>query len=194
MFTDPYAVENFKELVREFGVRTVVETGTYMAASTIQIAEIVDKTVSIEINKQYYEQAKSIFLQGDYQLVFSGLDMVVVTKGNSKVTLYWGNSPEVIKRIIKELEEPILFYLDAHWLKYWPLKDEIKAIKPRPNSLIIIHDVRVPGKDFGYDVWEGRVNEYELIKDDLACVNPDYKIFHNEKAAGSYRGILYALP
>ncbi len=194
MFTDPYAVEKFKELVREFGVKTVVETGTYRADSTVKIAEIVDNTVSIEIVQEHFDGSKDRFKEYGYQIIEEDQNRVCLVKDSSKVTLYHGNSPDIIREIITDLDEPILFYLDAHWLEYWPLKDEIRAIKPRPNSLIVIHDCRVPGKDFGYDTWNGVPNEYDTIKDDLAYVNPNYNIFYNEKAAGSYRGILYAVP
>jgi len=211
---DPYAIETFKELVKEFDVKTVVETGTHKADSTVQFAEIVDNTVSIEIIEEKFEHAKARFQREGYELVGDSPNKAWLMKSNREVTLYCGNSPEVIRPIIGKLKEPILFYLDAHWLAYWPLKDEIRAIKPRPNSLIIIHDVKVPGKDFGYDVWNGNTmipgripgvldyvlpegmlaNEYLTYKDDLAYVNPSYKIFYNEKAAGDYRGILYAVP
>lgn len=179
MFTDPYAVEKFKELVKQYGVKTVVETGTYKADSTIQMAEIADNTVSIEIVSEHFTDAVDRFLREGYDCqgrIEEG--RVVFRRGKSGVTLLYGSSPEVIRRIIEELEEPILFYLDAHWLAYWPLKDEIRSIKPKPNSVIIIHDVRVSGKDFGYDTWAGIPNEYETYKDDLAYVNPDYRIFY----------------
>lgn len=204
MFSDKYAVEKFKELVKEFGVKTVVETGTYKGDSTVEIAEMVDNTVSIEIKREHFEDAKKRF-EG-YQTVFESHTAWRGMKGHSEVSLFYGNSPEVMTTIIPTLQEPILFFLDAHWTEYWPLKDEIKAIKPRPDSLIIIHDVMVPGKDFGYDahipgigtvpgyLHQGIVLNYDFVKHDLAYVNPNYKIFYNEKAAGSYRGILYAVP
>ena len=85
--------------------------------------------------------------------------------------------------------------MDAHWSEYWPINDEIRAIKPRPSSVVIIHDFKVPGKPFGYDTYGGVDLDYELVKDALAFVNPDYKIFYNDKAEGKhFRGILYATP
>lgn len=193
-FKDPYAVDKFKELVKEFDIKTVVETGTYKADGTVQFAEIVDNTVSIEIVREHFQFSVNRFHELGYMIKESQPDLVYLEKEGRRVWLFRGNSPGVIRNIIKGLEEPICFCLDAHWLEYWPLKDEIRAIKPRPNSLIIIHDIRVPGKDFGYDIWPSGVNEYETIKDDLAYLNPGYKIFYNEKAAGDYQGILYAVP
>lgn len=194
MFTDHYAVEKFKQLVKEFGIKTVVETGTYKGDSTVEIAKLVPNTVSIEIVPERFESTKKRFVAEGYEPVGVAKNKSWLIKDKREVTLYCGNSPEVIRRIINRLNEPILFYLDAHWRKYWPLKDEIRAIKPRPKSLIIVHDCRVPGKDFFYDIWLSGANEYETIKDDLAYVNPNYKIFYNERAAGSYCGILYAVP
>lgn len=173
MFTDKYAVKKFEELVKQYGIKSVIETGTYKADSTIRFAEIVENVYSIEIDEFNYEWAKWR------------------TKDYKNIHLFLGNSPDVISQIIETIPEPICFYLDAHWKAYWPLKDEIRAIKPRPNSIIIIHDVKVPNKDFGYDTWKGMINEYETIKNELAYVNPNYKISYNEQAEGNYRGILY---
>ncbi|MBU0964693.1 rRNA adenine N-6-methyltransferase family protein, partial [Patescibacteria group bacterium] len=71
MFSDKYAVEKFKELVKEFGVKTVVETGTYKGDSTVEIAEMVDNTVSIEIKREHFEDTRKRFASLSYTVVES---------------------------------------------------------------------------------------------------------------------------
>ena len=140
MFTDPYAIEKFKELVEEYDVKTVVETGTEKAFGTLNIARFVSKVYSVEIKKEFFEEAKARLINEGFAQAEAREHISFHINGNKEITLFWGNSPEVIGEIIEYLEEPIIFYLDAHWTEYWPVKDEIRAIKPRPNSLIIIHD------------------------------------------------------
>jgi len=194
MHDDPYAVETFKQLVAEFGIKTFVETGTYKADGAIHIAAFVDRVYSIEINKEFFEESKANLIREGFAQAERRELISFHAKGSKQITLFWGNSPEVIGQIIESLEEPIIFYLDAHGMEYWPIKDEIRAIKPRPNSLIIIHDFKVPGKPFGYDIYHGVALDYDFVKDDLAYVNPNYRIYYNKEAAGNYKGILYALP
>lgn len=194
MFNDPIAVDKFKQLVDEFGVKTAVETGTEKAFGTLNIARFVNKVYSVEINQEFFEGAKVRLINEGFAQSTCREHVSWHINGTKEITLFWGNSPEVISQIIKYLEEPVIFYLDAHWKEYWPIKDEIRAIKPKPSSLIVIHDFKVPGKPFGYDIYNGQALDYDFIKDDLAYVNPNYRIFYNETAAGTFRGILYALP
>lgn len=194
MFNDPIAVDKFKQLVNEFGVKTAVETGTEKAFGTLNIARFINKVYSVEINQEFFEGAKARLISEGFAQAVCREHISFHINGTKEITLFWSNSPEVISQIIEYLEEPIIFYLDAHWTEYWPIKDEIRAIKPRPNSLIIIHDFKVPGKPFGYDIYGGQALDFAFIKEDLAYVNPNYKFYYNEEAAGSCRGILYALP
>ena len=193
MFKDKYAVTKLSQLIKDFGVKTVVETGTWQGQGVLGFSKLMNNVYSIEINRQFFEDTKANVEGEGYTLAESGEDTAVYTKGPSKITLIRGNSPEVIERIIEGLPEPILFFLDAHWLDYWPLLDELAAIRRRPNSLIVIDDFKVPGKPFGYDTYGVRL-DWKLLKEPLAAINSNYRIFFNEESRGDYRGILYAVP
>lgn len=183
MFNDPIAAKKFKDMAKTYGIKTVVETGTYLGDSTLQFAKYVPYVYTVEINQEYYIKAANRVCAEK-----------TLNKKLGVIYLHHGNSPDFISYVIGRIFEPVCFYLDAHWRTYWPLKDELKAIKGKPNSFIIIHDFKVPGKDWGYDIWQGQENSYEYIKDDLAAINPNYKISFNEEAEGNKRGILYAIP
>lgn len=193
MFKDKYAVSKLIKLIEDFGVKTVVETGTWQGEGVLGFSKLLNNVYSIEINGQFFEDTKANVEGEGYTLAESGEDTAVYTRGSSKITLILGSSPEVILRIIEGLPEPILFFLDAHWLDYWPLLDELTAIRRRPNSLIVIDDLKVPGKPFGYDTYGVRL-DWKLLKEPLAAINSNYRVFYNEEACGDYRGILYAVP
>jgi len=191
MFKDKYAVAKVKELIKNYGVRTVVETGTWQGEGALGFSSLMDNVYTIEINLDYFKESQENIKRAGYNQL--GVTSIYV-KGTKKITFLLGNSPEVMESIIEWLEEPILFFLDAHWLEYWPLLDELKVIRRRPNSLIIIDDFKVPGKPFGYDTYHGKRLDWNLLNEHLAAINPDYRIFFNKEASGDYRGILYAVP
>ena len=194
MFSDAYAVATLRRLIGEYGVSTIVETGTYQGDSTVRFIELVDNVITIDVLPMCIGFTAGRLRERGFSLSGTPGKYMYMRKNKSSVTLYQGSSPEVIRGIVEQLKEPILFFLDAHWFSYWPLKDEILAIRPRPNSLIVVHDVQVPGKDFGFDVWNGKPCNYELIREDLSFINNNYIIFYNKEASGDYRGILYAVP
>jgi hypothetical protein len=71
----------------------------------------------------------------------------------------------------------ILFYLDAHWGEYWPLKDEILSIAnscAKNKCLIIIDDVLVPWRaDIPYDEYHGQPLSLEYVIQELRQAIPD---------------------
>ena len=200
MFSDSYATETFARLVKDYSVRTVVETGTYRGDSTIRFLDFVNDVITMDILPMCVGWTAGRLSEQGFVLEDDTFPkplpgkFLYMRKNDKRVRLYVGNSPEIIRSIIERLSEPLLFFLDAHWFNYWPLKDEIRAIKPRPNSVIIVHDILVPGKDFGFDRYADQPCDYNLIREDLNYVNNIYKIYYNKEAAGEYRGILYAVP
>ena len=194
MFQDRFAVAQFSKLVQEYKIQTVVETGTYRGDSTIHFLDFVDNVVTVDVLPICVGWAAGRLFERGFTLSGDPGKFMRMRKDQKCVSLYQGNSPEIIRGVIERLPEPLLFFLDAHWFAYWPVKDEIRAIQPRPNSLIIVHDIYVPGKDYGSDSYNGKPLDIDLIREDLNYVNNNYIIFYNKEAAGDYRGILYAVP
>jgi hypothetical protein len=71
------------------------------------------------------------------------------------VVWHLGDSAKVVPELAKSIQEPVFWFLDAHycpWLKakelgephpvkgHWPLWDELRAIGPRPFSDIVLVD------------------------------------------------------
>src|SRR5574340_198310 len=176
--------EQIENLIKVFGIRTIVETGTFKGHTTSVMADIATDVITIENNETYMEQAKEFF------------------KSKHNITAILGNSPEVIQTKIKGspiLNHPIMFYLDAHWYQYNPLIDELKAIAELGISdcVIVIHDFKVPDKDFGFDKFpNGQEYVWEIIEPHVKKIYGDtgYEYFYNTQAEGSYRGIVYIHP
>lgn len=151
-------------LLSKWKVNYVVETGTFYGYTTAFLAERIKYVFTIEITPDRWNvhgKAKDIL------------------RGYENITILEGNSPEILPSILKNFpsEEQILFYLDAHGYLYWPLLDELNIIAKYvgPRAIIIIDDIKVPGKNYGYDTYNGKENSLELIDQYLKKIYANYK-------------------
>jgi predicted O-methyltransferase YrrM len=151
-------------LKNRYNIEAAVETGSQYGYTTSFLASTFDEVHTIEIVPSTYQVAQNNL------------------RNFSNVTCHLGSSNDVLQKILPALEsKPVLFYLDAHWEEYWPLLDEIEEISKthKDNCIIVIDDVRVPGRpDIGYD-WNGD-NEcsYEYVKNKLEKIYSSYDFYY----------------
>jgi len=180
---DSFIKKELGTLIGKFGIKTIIETGTYLGQTTEEFSKIVDNVLTIEINESYYASSKSKL------------------KKYPNVKCLLGSSPNKMSEILSasELNKPVLFYLDAHWGNYNPLIDELKRISLHKMkcSVIAIHDFKVPNKDFGYDNFpNGEPYSFEIIKSEIENIygKDGYEYKYNDVAEGACRGIIYIYP
>jgi hypothetical protein len=179
MFHDPIAVEKFKQLVEEFSINTLIETGTDQGHGAREAKKIVNHVHTIDNNS----------------------DLFLKRNLGPGISEWCGNSPDILRGLLTlsaeiPLRPTICFYLDAHGGEYWPLLDELKVIAelgPR-SCVIIIHDFKVPGKPWGFDSYGGKDLDLDYVRESLSYINQDFNLSYNQVAEGNKRGILYALP
>jgi hypothetical protein len=109
-------------LVRRFDLKVAVETGTYFGAGALQLASLCDRVWSIERDGELAE-----FAQETYAHV-----------GN--LTIVQGDSAECMERVLLEVDEPTLFFLDAHWFRLSPRADV--ALSPQCRVLEELEAIR----------------------------------------------------
>lgn len=192
---DYFAKNEIIKLINKFNINKIVETGTYLGWSTKIFSTLVDKVDTIEINKEYFNISK------------------INLSDKKNVTQYNGDSPKILNTIINE-KENLLFFLDAHWEKYWPLKDELKVISDKKiKPVICIHDFFVPGGNilrkgdsfvllknktgskFGYDEYENQPLTFDLIKEEIDMIyGDDYEYHYTEQIEKVNSGIIYIYP
>lgn len=138
-----------------------VETGTFGGQGvTLALRANFKNIRTIELDNHLFNEAKKRF-------------------ANVKnVTLYKGNSGEILFDIIKDIDEPITFWLDAHNGVYdpkgnnTPLLKELEEIGKHhiKNHTILIDDMHCCGRDlFDY------ITKEDIIKK-IKEINPDYAI------------------
>jgi hypothetical protein len=84
-------------LLQNYSITTFVETGTYRGTTTVWASRNFNKVYTIEKSEDLWKAAKSKFSE------------------LNNVNFLLGDSREIIKSLVSELNPPILFWLDAHW-------------------------------------------------------------------------------
>ena len=134
--------------LQRLGYRTLVETGTHLGAMPDLASRFGYQVITIELSRPLFERAQARFAD------------------NPRVTCVYGDSSEMLPKVIAGLEEPALFWIDSHFCggasamtdgRISPILSEIAALKAiraeRPEiidqSSFYIDDIRLSGTE-GY--------------------------------------------
>jgi hypothetical protein len=172
---DSYIPQEILKLKERFKIRNVLETGSQYGSTLKWFTENFDLAQGCEPNNEFYEIAKDKGLNVCNQYSLDFLIMSGTSIG---------------------CKSNALIYIDSHWHDTpCPLKDELKLIAElKINPVICIHDLKVPDKDFGYDVYDYELC-FEEIEPLLPAIYPDgYEYHYNEFADGANRGIIFIYP
>lgn len=149
-------------VLKKYKSNYFIETGSYLG-ETIQKAINCgfEKIYSIELAKFYYEHCIKKF------------------KDNVNVEIIFGNSGDVLDKIISKLEKRGTFWLDGHYSggqtakgkKKCPIIEELEQIKKSTikNHILLIDDVRLFGKK------EHDFTTIDEVKNKILEINPKYQ-------------------
>ena len=185
--SDSYILNEIEELKNKYNIKTFIETGTNTAKTTVVVAKMFENVHTIEFNEEYYLNCKEIL------------------KNYENVTIHNGSSEQVLNKILPNINERILFYLDAHWYMYCPILDELEAIfnNNKKDCIIVIHDFLSPNTDLGYmrvpdenSVSGGPPLNYEYISEKLSKIyNNNYDYYYNKISDGNPKtGVIFIVP
>lgn len=154
----------FEKLKQDFQIDTAVETGTFQGSSTVVFSRLFEIVHTIELDKGLFDLAKTNL------------------SPFSNVECHFGSSEKILRELLPSLtNRRVLFYLDAHWDSYWPLRDEIKEIAKthKDNCIIVVDDFKVPGRsDIDYDRYHDQECSHAYIKNQLDLVFSDYEYLY----------------
>jgi hypothetical protein len=164
-----FLTEKLYELISTPKTRQFIETGTYHGDGIQRVLDHYERIHSIELAEKYAMSAAEKFLKYPH------------------VTVYHGNSKEVLPTLLETISEPVTIFLDGHFsggetaigdelvdgVSSAPLLTEIEIIMSRPyDDIVIIDDTRM----FGLRTWMNRGSkggkwpEYEY---DWTAINDD---------------------
>lgn len=156
----------------KFGLKILVETGTYYGDMIEAMKEFFNRIYSIELSEELYEKAKKRF------------------RGVKHVELIHGDSGTELMNLMNKINEPALFWLDGHYSggvtakgeKDTPIYEELHHILNATDRghVIIIDDARCFGSDPAYPsikdlenyIYKKRQNLEIVIQDDSIRITP----------------------
>ncbi len=123
-----------KKFARRGSAKIFIETGTAGGTTIEKLRKFFQTVFSIEIYKPFADAAKEKF------------------KNDPAITIIKGDSGEVLPRILANIKEPVLFWLDGHYsgggtgkgITETPIVKEIDSILSHPikDHVILIDDAR----------------------------------------------------
>ncbi len=145
----------------KFDLKILVETGTYYGDMVEAMKPNFDHIYSIELSEELYDKARDRF------------------KDDEHIRLVHGDSEVELGRIVNEICQPALFWLDGHYsagetakgTKDTPILGELECLLncSEKNHVIIIDDARFFGTDPEYPTMEE-------LKWHILALNPDINI------------------
>jgi hypothetical protein len=170
--TDRTRPEIILSFLKKYPRNIFIETGTYEGDTTYGVKDNFKKLYSIELSEMLYKRSVERFLQYPH------------------VQLLQGDSGQIIPKILSELKEPAIFYLDGHFSGgltvktdvNTPIWEELSAILEHPikDHIILIDDARLFVGEKGYPTVKelldllqksGQKKSFE-IEDDLISIVP----------------------
>ncbi len=151
---------------KTFGLRVLVETGTYYGDMVEAMKGSFDHIYSVEISQELFTKAKKRF------------------KNARNIELIHGDSGEEIRNIMKRIDQPALFWLDGHYSEGvtgkaahdTPIYEELDHILSAKvtGHVIIIDDARCFGADPSYPTLEKLRQFVKSKKENVEiCVSDD---------------------
>ncbi|HVE75636.1 MAG TPA: hypothetical protein VND22_02590 [Actinomycetota bacterium] len=123
-----------RSYLKDFGLDTLIETGTYRGDMIKALEADVSQVFSVELDGKLQKRAVRRF------------------RRNSGIRILQGDSSELLPKIIKEARGPALFWLDAHYSGGLTAKGDVEtpilrelAIvlgRDNPGDVILIDDAR----------------------------------------------------
>ena len=149
-------------LIKEhFSIEIFVETGTFRGKTSKWAAGIFRDIITIENSRDLFDSASKTLIK------------------YKNIHPLFGSSPIQLSGVVKEINQPALFWLDAHWcggstygeVDPCPLLDEIRIIKQSDyKHVLMIDDARFflkpPPKPQDRDLWPGLREIFELLNND----------------------------
>ncbi len=140
-----FKARTVRNYARQYGLRCLVETGTFRGGTIAALKGDFDEIYSIELSEELHAAARDRFAR------------------DSHIKLICGDSAEELPRLVERLACQALFWLDAHYsggetangIQGNPIMKEIACVlKDCKAHVILVDDMRLFGTDPAYPTSE----------------------------------------
>jgi len=148
-----------------YKLSVLVETGTYKGEMIAALHDLFEKVYSIELSEKYARRARVYF------------------RTRKNVTILDGDSGEIIGELLKEIDQPALFWLDGHWSadetargkKSTPIMEELDHILRGKGlrHVILIDDARAFGVSEDYPTMDELITFVHLLQKNVRIETED---------------------
>ena len=148
------------DYARRHGCRVLVETGTFYGDMVHAMRPHFDRVYSIELSGELFARACRRF------------------RGCDDVELIHGDSSQELVKLVPQITERALFWLDGHWsagetakgAKETPISEELDLLLPLVDQghVLLVDDARCFGSDADYPALERVQRRVEAETDDGA--------------------------
>jgi hypothetical protein len=109
-----------REYAERYGLRVLVETGTYYGEMVAAMKNRFDAIYSVEFDHRLAERAKRKFAR------------------HAHIHIFEGDSQKVVPELLKQIQEPALFWLDAGYYGWAGLQGDKQRLTTEMDA--ILHD------------------------------------------------------
>src|SRR3989344_2378063 len=120
-----YKRTQIQKYARKFNLQNFVETGTWHGETVYHLINSFDKIISIEIGEDHYQNAKKRFVSYKH---------IQILKGDSGVLL---------PSIVKNIDKPVIYWLDGHYMQ--GMREKVELNTPIIRELSCIFDKKLKG-------------------------------------------------
>lgn len=124
------------EYIKRFSIDIFIETGTYKGKMVYAIIPHVKEIYSIELDETHFQNAQERFA------------------GYPNIHILQGQSGEVLPKVLKDIDKPCLFWLDAHWSGGFSAKGEFETPVMQELPCVLNHI---------------KADEHVILIDDARC-------------------------
>ena len=124
------------QYIKEFSPDVFIETGTYKGKMVYAVMPYMDQIYSIELSETHYQNARKRFA------------------GYPDIHIHQGQSGEVLPKILKTIDQPCLFWLDAHYSGGSTAKGDMETPIMQEMECILNHS---------------QVEKHVILIDDARC-------------------------
>ena len=169
-------IDNYR---KKNNAKILIETGTYLGDTVEYFRNKVEQVYSIELSEDLFADATKRF------------------QNASNVHIIHGNSGEVLKFLVKKINQPAIYWLDGHYSsefylgdkyirtargdKITPVIEELETLLHDIHAhVILIDDARLFSEKFGYPALEtifemvkkSKFSYEAIVVKDIICIMP----------------------